>query len=168
MNRVSKEAFRVWPVLPTQREAGRSGAVFYSSSERTALRRNAPVFLFRRDKSRLYGSFGSYASCRDRNPEAPKERHTSKGYLNPVNESWYILSNPGTSWFRRVEKKVVHPGSVKRGRRIPTWVHVRVMFYYPLQPVFSLWLMLCRRATFDVKGKHARPSPRQDVQIHLP
>jgi len=48
-----------------QSGTGRRG-IIYSSSERTALRRNAPVFLFRRDKSRLYGSLDSYASCRDR------------------------------------------------------------------------------------------------------
>ena len=105
---------------------------------------NAPIFLFRRDKSRLYGSLGSYASCRDREPfvmnrvlqwdllgifaamfclDAMNRVSTGRwadmhpatieirrrqkkdtlplGYPNLVNESWYILSNPGTSWFRR-------------------------------------------------------------------
>ena len=73
----------------------------YSSSERTALRRNAPVFLFRRDKSRLYGSLDLNASCRDRKAAAPKKDTLPSCYPNLVNESWYILSNPGTSWFRR-------------------------------------------------------------------
>ena len=90
MNRVSKEAFRVWPALPTKgrhgglaRNKGRrdeddsrgtvSGATrdaFYrfrkfTASDRHGQTRDAPIFLFRRDESRLYGSLSRLASPAD-------------------------------------------------------------------------------------------------------
>jgi len=104
-SRVPRLFFRLLTRVRAALPSGRAGALRREGNvdayDRAGLTRNASVFLFRRDKSRLYGSLDLNASCRDRKAAAPKKDTLPSCYPNLVNESWYILSNPGTSWFRR-------------------------------------------------------------------